>query len=190
MAFNPRSDIVLEVLNAADPSRASLAAERLAALGGAGPPSRDFAADLDRAAASTAPTQANGLANARSLLPASAGAPDAGSRAKVDFEAMMLNGFVSEMLPKNAGALVGEGSAGEMWRSMLSEQVSRQIARSGALGLSRRLFATHELATHEAAARAGAERSQAAQMSANILSAPTASDVVNDAVVSSGRKRA
>ena len=50
MSFNPRSDIVLEVLNAADPARAQLAAERLEALG-ANRPAADFAADLDRASA-------------------------------------------------------------------------------------------------------------------------------------------
>ena len=42
MAFNPSSDVVLDVLNAADPARASMAAERLAALA-AGAPARDFA---------------------------------------------------------------------------------------------------------------------------------------------------
>ncbi len=50
MGFNPRSDIVQEVMNAADPSRASLAAERLAALGQAGAADADFSADLARAA--------------------------------------------------------------------------------------------------------------------------------------------
>ena len=58
----------------------------------------------------------------------------------------MINSFVGELLPKDAGSVFGEGTAGDMWRSMLAEQVSLQIAKSGALGLSRRLFATHELA--------------------------------------------
>ena len=49
MAFNPRTDVVLEVLSAADPSRASLAAQRLKALAGSNASAADFAADLDRA---------------------------------------------------------------------------------------------------------------------------------------------
>ena len=78
-----------------------------------------------------------------------------------------------------------------MWRSMLAEQVSTQIAKSGKLGLARRLFATHEVATHsgrigEAAKTAGAS---AAQMSANILSAPAAAEPENGAVLFAGRKR-
>ena len=52
MAFNPRTDVVLEVLSAADPSRASLAAQRLKALAGSNASAADFAADLDRAAGS------------------------------------------------------------------------------------------------------------------------------------------
>ena len=57
----------------------------------------------------------------------------------------MLNSFVGELLPKDASSVFGQGTAGEMWRSMLAEQVSLQIAKSGKLGLARRLFATHEL---------------------------------------------
>jgi len=189
MAFNPSTDVVLEVLNAADPARASMAAERLAALA-TGAPSSDFALDLDKAAASAAANPrspaaelAPGLANARAAFADAAADPAA--RAKVEFEAMALNSFVGEMLPKDSSAFFGEGTAGDVWRSMLGEQISHQIARSGALGLSRRLFATHDIV---AARRAGA--AAAAEMSANILSAPAAADVVNGAVLSSLRRRA
>jgi peptidoglycan hydrolase FlgJ len=190
MSFNPRSDVVLEVLNAADPTRARLAAERLEALG-ANAPQADFAADLDRAAASSSAASASsaGLADARSALAATAAAPDAASRAKVEFEAMLVNSFVGEMLPKDTGSVFGEGTAGDIWRSMLSEQISRQIAKSGALGLSRRLFATHEIVSRDASRRAG-EAAGAAQMSANVLSAPSAAEVVNGAVLFPGRKGA
>ena len=78
-----------------------------------------------------------------------------------------------------------------MWRSMLAEQVSTQIAKSGKLGLARRLFATHEIAPHsgrvgEAAKTVG---EPAAQMSANILSAAAAAEPENGAVLFAGRKR-
>src|SRR6202042_931892 len=55
MAFNPRTDVVMEVLNAADPSRASLAAQRLTLLAGSNAPAADFSADLERAASSATP---------------------------------------------------------------------------------------------------------------------------------------
>jgi peptidoglycan hydrolase FlgJ len=188
MAFNPRSDIVLEVLNAADPARAALAAERLTALGGGNPPGASFAASLERAAASAAATP--GLADARSLAAALAGSSDPAARAKVDFEATLLNPLIGELLPKDAPSLFGAGTAGDMWRSMLSEQISRQIAKSGALGISRRLFATHELTRREASAHAAADTGSAAQMSPNILAAPSAAEAPNGAVLVATRKRA
>ncbi|MBV8104917.1 MAG: rod-binding protein [Hyphomicrobiales bacterium] len=189
MAFNPRSDVILEVLNAADPARASLAAERLSALAGSNAPAGDFAADLDKAAsAPQVSLSAEGLADARSRLAQMADGPDKAARAKVEFEATLINSFVGELLPKDAGSVFGAGSTGDMWRSMLSEQISEQIAKSGALGLSRRLFATHDLvpARHGEAPTAAGD---AAQMSANMLSAPSAATVDSGGVLFAARKR-
>ena len=193
MAFNPRTDVVLEVLSAADPARASLAAQRLNALAGPNAPTADFAADLDRAgdtAAATAPPLA-GAADARSRLAEAPGGPDELGKAKTQFEAMMLNSFVGELLPKDTGEVFGQGMAGDMWRSMLAEQVSMQIAKSGKLGLARRLFASHEFAPRAAqageAAKAAGE--PAAQMSANILSAPAAAALDKGTVLFAGRRR-
>jgi peptidoglycan hydrolase FlgJ len=191
MAFSPRTDVVLEVASAADPSRANLAAQRLNALAGTNAPAADFAADLDRAAtpsATTAPL-AN-AADARSRLAEAQGGPDKTRQAKTQFEAMMLNSFVSELLPKDTGEVFGQGTAGDMWRSMLAEQVSTQIAKSGKLGLAKRLFATHEVGLHpgrvgEAAKNLG---EPAAQMSANILSAPAAAEPGNNAVLFASHK--
>jgi peptidoglycan hydrolase FlgJ len=192
MAFNPRTDVVLEVASAADPSRATLAAQRLNALAGSNAPTADFAANLDRAAAAGSATTAPlaNAADARSRLAEAQGGPDKTRQAKTQFEAMMLNSFVSELLPKDTGEVFGQGMAGDMWRSMLAEQVSTQIAKSGKLGLARRLFATHEVASHpgrigEAAKTVGAS---AAEMSANVLSAPAAAEPENGAVLFAGRK--
>jgi peptidoglycan hydrolase FlgJ len=193
MAFNPRTDVVLEVLSAADPSRANLAAQRLNALAGSNAPAADFAADLDRAAGAASATIAPlaSAADARSRLAEAPSGPDKLGQAKTQFEGMMLNSFVGELLPKDAGDVFGQGMAGDMWRSLLAEQVSMQIAKSGKLGLARRLFATHEVAPRSArvgeAAKAAAD--SAAQMSANILSAPAAAELDNGAVLFGGRKR-
>jgi hypothetical protein len=115
---------------------------------------------------------------------------------------MMLNSFVGELLPKDTGEVFGllpkdtgevfgQGMAGGMWRSMLAEQVSMQIAKSGKLGLARRLFATHEFAPRSARIGEGAKAVgvSAAQMSANTLSAPAAAELDNGAVLSAGRNR-
>jgi peptidoglycan hydrolase FlgJ len=193
MAFNPRTDVVLEVLSAADPSRASLAAQRLNAVASSNAPAADFAANLDRAAAPASATTAPlaSAADMRSHLAEAAGGPDKLRQAKTQFEAMMLSSFVGELLPKDSGEVFGQGMAGDMWRSMLAEQVSTQIAKSGKLGLARRLFATHEVAPHSGRAGEAAKTvgEPAAQMSANILSTPAAAEPENGAVLFAGQKR-
>jgi peptidoglycan hydrolase FlgJ len=193
MAFNPRTDVVLEVLSAADPSRASLAAQRLNSLAGSNSRPTDFSADLDRLATVTSPTPGTPMngADARSRLSEASGGPEKLGKAKTQFEAMMLSSFVNELLPKETSEVFGQWMAGDMWRSMLAEQVSMQIAKSGKLGIARRLFATHEAAPQsgrvgEATRAAGAS---AAQMSANILSAPTGAEPENGAVLFAGGKR-
>ncbi len=106
----------------------------------------------------------------------------------------MLNSFVSEMLPKDASAVFGQGLAGDMWKSMLADQVSRQIAKTDALGIAKRLFATHPLgeasAALEKAQRADAAANAAtAQMSANSLALPSGAEVDGGAVLFASEKR-
>ena len=192
MAFSPKTDVILEVARAADPSRASRAAQRLNAIAGSNATPADFVSSLNQAAGvANAPPSLPGGADARSRLAEAASGPEKLGKAKTQFEAMMLNSFVSELLPKDTGEVFGQGMAGDMWRSMLAEQVSTQIAKSGKLGLARRLFSTHEVGLHsgrvgEAAKTVG---EAAAQMSANILSAPAAADPEKGAVLFAGRKQ-
>ena len=191
MAFSPKTDVILEVASAADPSRASLAAQRLNAIAGSNATPADFVSSLNQAAANAPPSSLPGGADARSRLAEAASGPEKLGKAKTQFEAMMLNSFVSELLPKDTGEVFGQGMAGDMWRSMLAEQVSTQIAKSGKLGLARRLFATHEVGLHSGrVGEAGKTVGQpAAEMSANILSAPAAADPENGAVLFAGPKR-
>ena len=183
MAFNPRSDVVQEVMNAADPSRASLAAERLASLGQGAPPAGDFAADLARVSTSAIASPTD-LATAQTP---DARVPDKAAKAKVEFEAMLMNSFMSELLPKDAETVFGKGAAGDMWRSMLSEQVARQIAKSGALSLTRHLFATHDLPGAMTAHETRIDI--AAQMSPNVLSKSQSADVTDGSVLFAGAQR-
>jgi peptidoglycan hydrolase FlgJ len=194
MAFNPGTDVILEVASAADPSRASLAAQRLSAIAGSNATPADFVASLDRAAGATnaIPAPLPNAGEARLRLAEASSGPDKLGKAKTQFEAMMLNSFVGELLPKDSGEVFGQGMAGDMWRSMLAEQVSMQIAKSGKLGLARHLLVPHEVAMRSErigeATKAVGE--SAAQMSANILSAPAAADPENGAVLFAGRRRA
>ncbi len=193
MAIDPPSDVVLEVARAADPARAAAAAQRLNALAGA---ASGQAGDFAQTLAQTAPQSplVAGLANARSALAdPQAAASSKAAKAQVDFEAMMLNGFVNEMLPKDASATFGQGMAGDMWKSMLADQVAHQIAKSGALGIARRLFAAHSLSAADslehAAKLSAAETHDAAQMSANGLAAPSGAGIEHGSILNADRKR-
>jgi hypothetical protein len=131
VAITPPSDIVLDVARAADPGRYRLAVEQLARL-------RAVAA-----AASDAAVPPSGL-GASAGPPTGAGPPAPGRRrldAYGQFEAFVLQSFLQSMLPRNAGTVYGKGTAGEVWRSMLAEQLGGQLAACGQVGIARRLAA-------------------------------------------------
>src|SRR5665811_524997 len=109
MAFNPSTDVVLEVASAADPSRATIAAQRLSAIAGSNASPAHFVSSLNQVAGAASATSAPlaNAADARSRLAEAPGGPDKLGKAKTQFEAMMLNSFVSELLPKDTGEVFG-----------------------------------------------------------------------------------
>jgi peptidoglycan hydrolase FlgJ len=154
MAIKPSSDIVLDVLKAADPVRAQAATQRLSALGVAGVnEADDFAKALDaaaqpsEAAADIVPSAAN-MRDRLSLLSSDTAREQKAAKTQIEFEASILKTFVDAILPKDETDVYGQGTAGDVWKSMLADQIAKQIAKSGAFGVSKRLFATHPLADH------------------------------------------
>jgi Rod binding domain-containing protein len=196
LAIDPASDLILDVIRAGDPERAAAAASRLAAIANAGAAaSGDFGTELDETASPSSPAASavvSDAGGARARLAAIANQNDPAAKAKADFEAMLLNGFVSEMLPKDSEAVFGQGMAGDMWKSMLADQVSRQIAKSGALGIGDRLFATHPMPSRslnaEGGVGVGADAAAAAQASVNPLSVGASSSVVGGVVLAPPNK--
>ncbi len=142
MAISPPSDIVLDVARAADPEKYRLAAERLARLRATAPGTEAFMPPATQARAAASAGVANTPATPTRPLDAGASAQ---SRRRLDpygqFEAFVLQSFVQSMLPKNATTVFGKGSAGEFWRSMLAEKMGDELARSGQVGIARRLAA-------------------------------------------------
>jgi peptidoglycan hydrolase FlgJ len=141
VAINPPSDIVLDVARAADPEKYRMAAERLARLR-ATPSTETFMLPAAPTQVATPADVANTAATPTRPLDAGASAQ---SRRRLDpygqFEAFVLQSFVQSMLPKNATTVFGKGSAGEFWRSMLAEKMGDELARSGQVGIARRLAA-------------------------------------------------
>lgn len=136
MAISPPSDIVLDVLRAADPAEARTATDRLRKLAGKGPAdATGFAALVDRPLPDPGPRVPFHVDRARVALNSDL---NTGSDRSVlqRFEAFVLKSFVEAMLPKDSSAIYGEGSAGRIWRSMLAEGLADELAASGGIGIA------------------------------------------------------
>lgn len=127
MAIAPPSDLILDVARAADPVALKEATGRLRSIsaGGSGEGfALAFQGASSRAAAAGTSFRTPGATQ------------DAKKSPGEDFEAMILTQFVETMLPDNAEMVFGKGSAGEIWKSMLAEQVATQLAASGGVGIA------------------------------------------------------
>ena len=149
MIVTPPTDLVLDVLQSADPVTQRAATAKLEALRSAG---ADFSAELDsRVGETTSATgdQSATTADAGAVL----GATGAASARVVNappssdvyrkFEAFVLQVFVETMLPEQAQDIFGKGTAGGIWRSMLAEQLGNQLAKGKGIGIAKQLAAAH-----------------------------------------------
>ncbi len=157
MGIQPPSDIVLDVMQAADPRKAQTVAANLQKLS-AGAASGAFDtmvsgihAGYQAGLAYTSSTPV-GLRNMTAL--GQQGAPvrtldaDAAAAAAAKdspyrkFEAMVLSTFVESMLPANS-AVYGSGNAGGIWRSMLAQKLGDQVAQAGGIGIAAKIAPKH-----------------------------------------------
>ncbi|EJN15615.1 Rod binding protein [Bradyrhizobium sp. YR681] len=148
MIVTATPDLVLDVLEAADPVAQRAATAKLDALKSTG---ADFAASMDaevgKAKAATADQSAPKVAETQST--AVNGAPvqvikaPASGEVYRKFEAFILQTFVETMLPKESEEVFGKGTAGGIWKSMLAEQLGAQLAKGKGIGIAKQLAAAH-----------------------------------------------
>jgi peptidoglycan hydrolase FlgJ len=138
MAIDPPSDIILDVMRAADPARRQMATEKLAQAGSSQAAGAQFAAVMEGAQPS------NESFSCGVPEPAGVfyhGVPKAEPpEAYKKFEAFILQSFIQSMLPKSSEANYGSGTAGEVWRSLAAEEMGKTIAEAGGLGIADRLY--------------------------------------------------
>lgn len=135
MAVQLVTDLVLDVARAADPGKVAEARAALnkgvSAAASAAASVFDVPATAPRAAASVA------------ALP-KATAPTMPAKGPAEqFEAFVLQNFVESMLPSQGDSVYGAGLAGDMWKSMLAEQIAMTMARDGGVGITNRLLADY-----------------------------------------------
>jgi peptidoglycan hydrolase FlgJ len=147
MTVTPVPDLILDVMEAADPVAQRLAAGRLERASSGG--GEDFGAAVNRKIEAGAPERTLAAAQSMSALPESAidGNGHAAIIKKADtdravfrkFEAFVLQTFVESMLPQDASEVFGKGTAGTIWRSMLAEQIGNEMAKGEGIGIARQL---------------------------------------------------
>ena len=141
MSIAPPSDIILDVAQAADPQRLQAATSKLSkmATGTATVPD-DFATLLTQAGGGTssAPPSPAVRNSITAIIPARA-APASPYR---KFEAVLLQTFVQEILPKDDG-LFGDAASSDISRSMMAEQLANQLAKSDRIGIARMIEKAH-----------------------------------------------
>lgn len=146
MIVTATPDLVLDVLDAADPVAQRAATAKLDALKSS---DADFAATMDaeasraaaadQSAAKVAEAQ-SGVVNGPPVQVIKKPGPDEVYR---KFEAFILQTFVETMLPKESEEVFGKGTAGGVWKSMLAEQLGAQLAKGKGIGIAKQLASAH-----------------------------------------------
>lgn len=161
MAISPPSDILLDVAGAADPSQVRAATARLAALAAdPGAANVGFSQALAQAKDAGAAGASASAGNPRSAswdtaapITAAQGSgtrpldATSASNPYKQYEAVMLQSFIEAMLPKDDEVFGDKESAG-VYRSMMAEQLAKQMADNGGIGLAKAMEAAHPALPH------------------------------------------
>jgi flagellar protein FlgJ len=115
------SDIVLDVARAVEPATLEAARAKLASRtrGVAGPGESFAIGETGAAAVRARPARA-----------------DATPEPYKKFEAMVLSTFVQNMMPKHTDSVFGEGVSGDMWKSLMAQQLGTVTADRGGIGIA------------------------------------------------------
>ncbi|MDB5525960.1 MAG: hypothetical protein JWM58_3723 [Rhizobium sp.] len=161
MAINPPGDIVLDVINAADPSRleaaqaklkagqATLEAQRLA--------STDESFDATIAREHIRDNTSLNVENKKEI-PA----------AYRKFESMVLSNFLKSMMP-DSEEIYGKGATGEIWKGMMAEKLADEISRNGGIGIAESLAQHGSTRTNDKKADAEYNRSGRMHMATQLV---------------------
>ena len=131
MAINPPTDIVLDVVNAADPSRLEEAQAKLKA--GQAALEAQRLANTDNSFDAT--VAMNHLRDDTKLHDMNKKEIPATYR---KFESMVLSNFLKSMMPDNE-EIYGKGATGEIWKGMMAEKLADEISKNGGIGIAESL---------------------------------------------------
>ncbi len=153
MSIRPPSDIILDVARAANPERLAAATTRLQTFAAQRGDAPVFAEAVDGVSARRS---ARRSANAGPLDPSTtlARLSDKGSTRRAEekapihapfrqFEAVVLRSFVESMMPAKNEVAFGKGTAGQIWKGLLADEIGQAVARAGGIGIAKQVAAAH-----------------------------------------------
>jgi flagellar protein FlgJ len=139
VAISPPSDLVLDVVRAADPLEVQAAQEKLKAnqaafaansLADAGKGFTSAVDVLDRA------SEKAGLGDVKNRSATTEEVPQMYRK----FEAMVLQNFIKNMLPSESEEVYGKGATGDIWKGMMAEQLGNVMSQGNGIGVAQQLY--------------------------------------------------
>jgi Rod binding domain-containing protein len=155
MAISPPSDIVLDVLNNAEPSRLEAAQAKLKA-GYATAEAQRLSNTDPSATAFKIKHRLDGVEKEK--------VPETYRK----FEAMVLQNFIKTMLP-DSDEVYGKGASGEIWKGMMAEQIANEIAKDHGIGIAEKLMDSGPTKTREKVEKAEHNRADRLHMATQLI---------------------
>ncbi|MEQ8305128.1 MAG: rod-binding protein [Hoeflea sp.] len=147
MSIQTATDLILDVVRAADPAVAQKAEAMLEAASVRKSEAAARTPAFERQLLASSDPSALPLAK---VLDAIEARTESGAGAQIvdkteetyrQFEAMILQKFIGSMLPQDSEELYGKGTAGEIWKGMMAEQLGAVLAKGGGIGIADRMLA-------------------------------------------------
>jgi flagellar protein FlgJ len=135
MSINPVSDIVLDVARAADLVKARVAAEKLSRGEASDQASSSNFDHVLTNANATPQASWNGIINGGTTSSEILPNMDVRTKAYKGLEQLVLKNLVESMLPKESGTFFASGTASDIWRSFLADQLATQVGKTVDLGI-------------------------------------------------------
>jgi len=134
MAINPPSDLVLDVVRAADPQayRASVEKLKKNKMVHSGRPQFDVVSHSP-----TVDFMRSPAAIPSSTMPSSAVKDEVGlENPHRKFEAFMLQSFIMDMFTSDTSSVFGKGAGADFWKGLLAEKMADEMAQGGGIGIA------------------------------------------------------
>lgn len=135
--LDPSKDLLVSVVNAADPLRYQAMVEKLQAARSATYLAKsdipNFSETITNKHKSNITTNLYNFTEAKKITISSA------NTTYKKFEALILQNFIDHMFTSETSHVFGKGQAGHIWRSMMSEAVGKEMAEAGGIGIAKML---------------------------------------------------